>query len=167
MLHVAGRGEDEVRGLVRARPEGPDVVVGQAADAVLVTGDLPAQRRVAEEGAVEEVEDVLARVVAVRADLLDDDVALAGDVRRPQQRPDGQLGEHLNGAVRLAHRHARPVDRRLAVRGRVARAAVALDRLGHGARRGKRLRALEGDVLHEMGDARLLVRFSRRDPAST
>ena len=65
----------------RCRPERRDVLVGQAAHAVLVAGDLPAQRRVAEERSIEQVEDVLAGIVAVRADLLDDDVALAGDVR--------------------------------------------------------------------------------------
>ena len=162
MVHVAGRGDDQVRWLVGMPPESADVVVGQAPDAVLVAGDLPAQRRVAEEGPVEQVEDVLARVVAVRANLLDDDVALARDVRAAQQRPHGQLCQHLEGTLRLARRDARPVHRRLTVSGRVARATVTLDRLGHGARRREGLRALEGDVLHEVSDARLLAAFEAR-----
>ena len=52
-----------------------------------------------------------------------------------EERPDDQLAEHVHRPLGLAPRHADPVDGRLAVRGRVERAADALDRLGDGARR--------------------------------
>ena len=81
---VPGHRDDEVGGPVAGRPEVADVRVAERAHRVLVAGDLPAQRRVAEVGLVPEVEDELAGVVAIGADLLDDDVALPGDVLAAQ-----------------------------------------------------------------------------------
>ena len=132
VVHVPGRGDDQVGGLVAGAPERVDVLDGEGAHRFLVARDLPAERRVAEEALVEDVVDVLAGVVAVGADLLHDDVALAVDVLGAQQRPDDQLRQDVEGAVRLAPRKARPVDGRLAVGGRVGGAADALDGLRDG-----------------------------------
>ena len=71
-------------------------------------------------------------------------------------RPDDQLADDVHRALRLAARDADPVDGGLAVGRGVEAAADALDRLGDGARRGVARRALEGEVLHEVGDAGLL-----------
>ena len=56
-------------------------------------------------------------------------------------------------ALRLTPRNPGPVHGGLAVRGGVGRAADALDRLADRAARGVAGRALEGQVLHEVGDA--------------
>ena len=56
-----------------------------------------------------------------------------------EARPDDQLADDVHRAVDLAARHAHPVDRRLAVGGRVERATDALDRLAD--RAGRRVGA--------------------------
>ena len=159
---VACQGHDRVGRPVGIAPEAADGVRRQAAHRRLVAGDLPAERRVAEERLVEDVEDELPGVVAVGADLLDDDLALAVDLVVGQQRPDDQLGQDVHGTGRLADRQPAPVDGRLAIGGGVARAADALDGLGDEARRRVGLGALEGDVLHEVGDAGLLTGLAAR-----
>jgi hypothetical protein len=154
---VACHGDDRVRGPVPAPPELPDAVGRQGPDGRLVPGDLPAERGVAEERLVEDVVDVLAGVVAVGADLLHDDVPLTVDVLVTQERPLHQLADDLEAALCLAHRQPSPVDRRFPVGRRVRGPTDALDGLRHGARRGVRVRSLEGQVLHEVGKARLLA----------
>ena len=101
---VAGQRHDRVGRLVGIVPEATDGVRLQAADSRLVAGDLPAERRVAEKGLVEDVEDQLPGVVAVRADLLDDDLALAVDLVVGQERADDELGQDVHGASGLSHR---------------------------------------------------------------
>ena len=109
---------------------------------------------VAEERLLEEDLAVLGRVVEVGADLLDDDRPLLVDLRLVEQRPDDQLAEDVHGAGGLAARHADPVDGGLAIGGGVGRAADALDRLGERAGGRVARRALEGQVLHEVGARR-------------
>ena len=82
--------------------------------------------------------------------------------RLVEVRPDDQLAEDVHRAGRLAARDADPVDGRLAVGRRVERPADALDRLADRARRREARRALEGDVLHEMGHAGLRGRLEAR-----
>ena len=79
-----------------------------------------------------------------------------------QHRPDDELRDHVDRALRLADRDPDPVDGRLAIRRGVEAAADALDGLGDGARRRVRRGALEGDVLHEMGNAGLARRLESR-----
>ena len=138
------------------------VVVGQGPDARLVAADLAAQRPVAEERGLEQGLGVLGRIVLVGADLLDDDRPLAVDLLASRTRPDDELAEDVHRARRLAPRDADPVDGRLAVGGGVERAADALDRLADRPRRRVGRRALERDVLHEMGDAGLGRGFQAR-----
>ena len=69
---------------------------------------------------------------------------------------DDQLAQDVHRPGRLADRDADPVDGRFAVGGGVERTADTLDRLADRARRRVGRRALERDVLHEMGDAGLL-----------
>ena len=128
----------------------------------LVAADLAAQRPVAEHRGLEQDLAVLGRVVQVRADLLDDDGPLALDVGVLEPRPDDELADHVHRAFGLAARDADPVDRRFAVRRGVERAADALDGLAD--RPGRRVgrRALEREVLHEMGDADLAGRLEPR-----
>ncbi len=129
MADVAGHRDDRVRRAVRRPPEVADRRRGQGPDAGLVAADLAAERAVPEHRLLEQDLGVLGRVVEVRADLLDDHRALAVDLVVGEARPDDQLAEDVHRPRRLAPRDADPVDRRLAVGGRVERAADALDRL--------------------------------------
>ena len=72
-----------------------------------------------------------------------------------EHRPDDELAEDVHRPGGLAARDADPVHGRLAVGRGVERPADALDRLADRARRRVRGRALERDVLHEVGDADL------------
>jgi hypothetical protein len=156
---VADDRHDRVGGPVGAPPEVPDRDLGKRQDVRLVTADLPAERPVAEHRGLEQDLAVLGRVVQVRADLLDDDRAFTLDVGGLEARPDDELTDDVHRALRLAARDPDPVDRRFAVRGGVERAADALDGLAD--RAGRRIggRALEREVLHEMGDADLAGRL--------
>ena len=131
------------------------VCVGSPRMPGLVAADLAAQRPVAEQRLLDEHLRVLGRVVEVGADLLDDHRPLLVDVLVLEPRPDDELAEDAHRGRRLAARDAHPVDGRLAVGRRVRRAADALDRLADGAARGVARGALEREVLHEVGDARL------------
>jgi len=106
--------------------------------------------------------DVLARIVEIGPDLLDDDGSLRLYLVAPEVRPDDELAEHVHASRRLAHGHSYPVDRRLTVGSGVEAAADALDRLRHGSRSWVCRRPLEGDVLHEMRRARLFGRLEAR-----
>ena len=132
---VAGHGDDRVAGPVHRPPEVADGAGRQRADAVLVAADLAAQRPVAEHRRLEQDLAVLRGVVEVRADLLDDDPALALDLVVGEGGADDELAQDVDRAGRLAPRDAHPVHRRLAVRRGVERAADPLDRLADGARR--------------------------------
>ncbi len=156
---IAGCGHDHVGGTVVGLPEAVDRRRGQRPDALLRACDLPPQRRVAEHGEIEQHVDVLGGIVEVRADLLDDHVALAVDLVLIEPRPDDQLAEDVHRDRGVAGRDAHVVDRRLAVGRRVERAAEAFDGLGDRARRRVVARSLERDVLHEMGTPRLVGRF--------
>jgi len=68
--------------------------------------------------------NMLARVVLVGADFLDDDGPLGLDLLGSQQRTPDQLAQHGHAPSRLAQGHADPVDRRFAVRGGVEAAAT-------------------------------------------
>ena len=152
---VADDRDDRVGRPVGRPPEVVDGRLGQGQDVRLLAADLATERPVAEHRRLEQDLAVLGRVVEVRADLLDDDRALALDVGRLEPRPDDELADDVHRALGLAQRDAHPVDRRFAVGGGVERPADALDRLADGARRRVGGRALERDVLHEMGDADL------------
>ena len=118
----------------------------------LLAADLAPQRTVAEHRGLEQDLAVLGRIVEIRADLLDDDRALALDIGRLEPRPHDQLADDVHRALGLAPRHAHPVDRRFAIGRGVERATHAFDRLADRTGRWVRGRALEGQVLHEVGD---------------
>ena len=155
VVDVTGHRDDRVRRAIHGPPEVPDRVVGEGPDSRLVPADLSTERAVAEHRCLEQDLRVLGRVVLVAADLLDDDATLTGDLVAAQRRADDQLADHVHPAGRLAMRDAHPVDGRFAVGGRVERATNALDRFADRPRRRVGGRALEGQVLHEMGDAGL------------
>jgi len=131
-------------------------------DAVLRARDLAPERRVVEDREVEEDVHVLRGVIEVRADLLDDDIPLVLDLRLVEVRPGDELAQDLHRRRRVARRDPDVVDRRLAVRRCVERAAQALHGLREGSRRRIRPRSLERQVLHEMGAAGLPGRFVTR-----
>ena len=162
MGQVAGDGDDRVGRPVQRAPEVAYRRGGEFPDPGLVAADLSAERPVPEHRALEQHLAVLGGIVEVRADLLDDDRPLVVDVLVGQHGPDDQLPDDVHGPDRLTLRDADPVDGRFAIGGGVERAADALDRLADGARRGVGGCALEGDVLHEVGHARLGVRFQAR-----
>ena len=132
---VAGGGHDDVRRAVVGAPEAVDRVRGKGPDALLGARDLAAERRVVEDGQVEEDADVLGRIVEVGADLLDDDVALLLDLLLVQERAGDELAEHGHGEGGVADRHADVVDGRLAVGRGVEGPADPLHGLGERARR--------------------------------
>ena len=152
VLEVARDGDDGVRRPVHGSPEAADRVRWQGPDAVLVAADLAAQGARPEHRLLEEGLGVLGRIIKVGADLLDDDGALAVDLLLVEVGADDQLAEDVHRARRLAARNADPVDGRLAVGRGIEGAANAFDRFRDRAGRGKTLRALEGDVLHEVGN---------------
>ena len=154
-------------GPVRRRPEGADAVGRQrrARRTPRRRSRDPSARR-PEHRLLEQDLGVLGGVVEVAADLLDDDLALAVDLGGSSDGPADQLAEDRHRPLGLAARHADPVDRRLAIRGRVERAADALDRLAQRARRRVRRRALERQVLEEVGHAGLLGRLEARAGAA-
>jgi hypothetical protein len=86
---VAGGRHHYVAGSIGGGPEGAQIGLGQAANALLAASDLATQRRVAEHRQIEEGVDVLAGIVEIGPDLLDDDgplrldlVAFAGSAGR-------------------------------------------------------------------------------------
>jgi len=121
----------------------------------LADNEIDGERAVPEHRGLEQDLRVFRRVVLVAADLFDDDAPLALDLRRAERRPDDQLAQDVHRPRSLSGRDAHPVDRGLTVRGRVERAADALDRFADGARRWVSGRPLERDVFHEMGHAGL------------
>ena len=159
---VADDRDDRVGRPVGAPPEVVDGRLREGQDVRFLAADLATQRPVAEHRGLEQDLAVLGRIVEVRADLLDDHRPLALDVGVLEPRPDDQLADDVHRALGLAPRHAHPVDRRFAVGGGVERAADALDRLADRAGRRVGGRALEGEVLHEMGDADLAGRLEAR-----
>ena len=159
---VAGHGDHDVGGPVGTGPEVPDRAFGQCPNTRLVPADLAAQGADSEHGLLKEDLGVFGGVVEVRADLLDDDRPLVADLAVRECRPHDELTEHSQGSLQLARGHAHPVDGGFAIGRRVEAAADALDRLGDRSRRRIGRRALEGDVLHEMGDAGLVRQFKPR-----
>ena len=162
VLDVARERDHRVRRSIGRGPERPDPGGRQRAHVRFLAADLPTQRRRSEHRLLEQDLGHLRRVVEVPADLLDDDLALAVDLGRVERRPADQLAEHGHRPLGLPARDADPVDRGLAVRCRVERAADPFDRLAQGA--GGRIRggALERQVLQEVGHARLLGRLEAR-----
>jgi hypothetical protein len=156
---VARDRDDDVGRPVTIGPELADRVLGQQPDTGLIAADLAAERAVPEHRLLEEDLAVLGRVVEVAPDLLDDDLPLALDLKRREGGPDDELAEHVHATRRFAQRRAYPVDRRLAIRGGVERAANTFDGLGDGPGRRIGGRALEGDVLHEVGHAGVFERL--------
>ena len=152
VAEIADDGHDRVGRPVRAPPEVVDGRLGERQDVGLLAADLAAERAVTEHRGLEQDLAVLRRVVEVRADLLDDDGPLALDVGQLEPRPDDQLADDVHRALGLAARDADPVDGRFAVGGGIERATDPLDRLADGAGRWIGGRALERQVLHEMGD---------------
>ena len=152
MAEVADHRHDRVGRPVGAPPEVMDRLRRQAGDVRFLAADLAPQRTVAEHRGLEQDLAVLGRIVEIRADLLDDDRALALDIGRLEPRPHDQLTDDVHRALGLAPRHAHPVDGRFAIGRGVERAAHAFDRLADRPGRGIRRRALERQVLHEVGD---------------
>src|SRR4029079_14229242 len=144
--------DDRVGRAVGQPPEVADRIRGEPLDVSLLAADLAAEGTVTEHRRLEQDLAALGWVVEVRADLLDDHGALAPDVGVVELRADDQLPDHVHAPGHLRARDAHPVHGRLAVRRGIERPADALDRLADRARRGVRLRALERQVLHEMGD---------------
>ena len=159
---VAGDRDDRVRGPVAGRPELADPRRHEPADVRLLPADLPAERPPPEHRLLEEDLAVLGRVVKVAPDLLDDHASFAIDVGLVEGRPADELAEDVDGAGGLAPRDPRPVDRGFSVRRRVERSTDALDRLAERSGRWIGLRALERQVLEEMGDAGLALGLDAR-----
>ena len=162
VIEVADDGHDRVRRAVGRPPEVVDRLGRQGQDVRLLATDLATKRTVTEHRRLEEHLAVLVGVVEVRADLLDDHGPFTGDVVVVELRPDDELADDIEGAVCFAGRDAHPVDGRFAVRGRVERAAHTLDRLADRPGRRVGLGALEGEVLHEVGDTDLAGHFEPR-----
>ena len=162
VAEVAGHGDDGVAGSVDGLPELADGLLGKGADAGLVAADLAAQGTVAKECGLEQRLGDLGGIVLVGADLLDDNRTLALDLLRVQDGPDDEFAEDIHGPLRLPGGDPDPVDGGFPVGGRVEGSAHALDRLADGARGRVGGRALEGDVLHEVGDAGLVGRLLAR-----
>ena len=162
VVEVARHRNDGIGRPVRRRPEGTDAVRRQTADVRLLAADLATKRARPEHRLLEQDLGVLAGVVEVAADLLDDDLALAVDLGHVQRGAADELAEHGHRPFRLAPRHAHPVDGRLAIGGGIERAADALDRLAEGASRREGCRALEGQVLEEVGHPGLVAGLEAR-----
>jgi hypothetical protein len=117
-----------------------------------------------EHGLGEEVVHELLRRVLVHRDLLEDDVTLGIEVG--ERGREDHVGHHVQCRLDVSVGHARIHHRVLARRGRVQLAAEPVEDLGD-LLRGVGTRALEEQVLDEVGDTRLgvgLVAGARADP---
>ena len=111
VTEIAGDGDDRVGRPVRDAPEVADGRAGERPDPLLVPADLAPERPLPEERALEQGLAVLARVVEVRADLLDDHRPLALDLVAVELRPDDELPEDVDASGRLAPRAREPSTR--------------------------------------------------------
>jgi hypothetical protein len=102
---------------------------------------------------VDERVDAVLRLVAVHPDLLDHHLALLIDVRVAQQRRADHVRDDVEREEVVPRDHARPEDGDLLVRGRVHRAADALDGLADVLRERSLRGPLEHDVLEEVRGA--------------
>src|ERR1035437_6802113 len=117
MGDVSCRRDHDVARPVFSGPEGAQISLGKAADTLFATGNLATQWRVAEHRQIEECVDVLARVIQIRADLLNDDRPLRLDLAAAQVWPDYQFAQHVHAAHHFTLGDPDPVDGGLTIRG--------------------------------------------------
>ena len=110
----------------------------------------------AEDRLVEDVVNLVLRLVLVHRDLLQHDLALGVDLRIC--RAEQHLGEEIESLVRVRVEESRIEIGRLLARRRIHRGAEAVEDLGD-LDRGVALRSLEEQVLEEVGDAGLRRRL--------
>ena len=96
--HGAHRAEDEPVVAVLALDEPQHVLAPEARHRLLRPEDVAAQRMAGEQHLLELVEDGVAGVVPPRVDLVDDDVALLGDLPLGKGRMEGDVGDQLHRA---------------------------------------------------------------------
>ena len=96
--HGAHRAEDEPVVAVLALDEPQYVLAPEARHGLLRPKDVAAQRMAGEQHLLELVEDGIAGVVPPRVDLVDDDVALLGDLPLGKGRMEGDVGDQLHRA---------------------------------------------------------------------
>ena len=123
-----------------------------------------ADRLVGEGGLGEEVVDPVVGRIERGADLLHDDVLLALELRRVENRVAQDVGEDVDGERHVVLEDARVVGGRLDAGRRVDLAADRLDLLGDVDGRA-RARALERHVFEEVRQAVLVVAFRARPGA--
>src|SRR6266513_1139760 len=117
--------------------------------------DRVAVRVAAPQLSVVELEDEIVGGVVHGTDLLENDFALEGEVRRAQDGPEDQVGEDVGRLWQMLVENLRLICGVLTRRVRIERASKRLEREGEllGAARGS---ALENHVLEHVRDAHLL-----------
>ena len=158
VLEVAGGGEDDVPGHVRAAVVRGDRAPADRGDHLGPADHRPSERVLVEHGLGEQVVDELLRRVLDHRDLLEHHLALGVEVG--EGRREDHVRHHVERVLEVPVGNARVDDRVLARRGRVQLAAHLVEHLGD-LLRVVRARALEEQVLDEVRDTRLRRRARR------
>ena len=156
---VPGRGDDDVVRRVRGAVVRGQRALADAGDHLGTPDHRPADRMAAEDRLRDDVVNEVLRVVVDHRDLLEHDVALGVDVL--EGRVVDHARHHVERGLEPVVGDARVHERRLARRGCVQLAAETVEDLRDLLRR-VRARALEQEVLDEVGDAGARVRLVAR-----
>ena len=142
-----------------------DVVAGQSRDRLFGPGDVAAQRMVRPDQLLEEVLDVVLRLVLVHAKLFENHHPFAFDVCRIEPGVGDDIGEDVEAQRHVLGRNPRPVGGQLFVRRRIDETAYALDRVRDLLWRRTPPGALEEEVLDEVRGACEALVFKPRTAA--
>ena len=152
VVHVAGGGDDGGAGDVVGREISDEIRPAHRVEGLGRADDRAAEGMRRELRRVQQVMHVFRRLVAVHRELLFDDVAFLGDLRRREGGAEEHVQQHVE-QLRHARRLRAAVEAGMLLVGEgVQVAADALHRL-RDLRRGAAARALEEQVLDEVGDA--------------
>ena len=155
VLEVSRGGGDEVRRRVPGVMVGANLRDGDRGDHLGIAQHPPAERVVAVHGLREDVVNAILRLVLVHRDLLEHDLPLGVDLVLGQRRPEQHLGEEPEGILGVLVEEPGVKMGGLLAGGRVRGGAHAVEELRDLDRR-VTLRALEQQVLEEVGDPGLL-----------
>ena len=152
MLQFARRDDQGVSRHVIVAQVAEQVVTRHGIQRLLRAGDGAAEGLVRPERGVEQLLDVMLRLVQIHRHLLFDDLALLADLHRVELRVEPHIQQDIEQLVEAVMAGAGMETGRLLAGEGIQVTADALDRLGDGFGRAL-LRALEQQVFDEMADA--------------